>query len=158
MGVILSVEKMSLEEKIQAMETIWDDLCHHADSISSPSWHAKVLKDREDGIGVPSTLVGNVSGNNPFPITPLTESEAKQQIGALLKSSELTKESKYNPSVSAEIAKPIHLKNTDSELKKDSSEPSGYAQKLRELRKLKDEGLLTDKEYEQKRKAIVDGI
>jgi hypothetical protein len=37
----------------------------------------------------------------------------------------------------------------------DSSE---YAQRLRELKKLKDEGLLTDKEYEQKRKSIVDGM
>jgi hypothetical protein len=57
------------------------------------------MKNRTVGyaLGVPSTLVGNVSGNNPFPITPLTESEAKQQIGALLKSSELTKESKSNP-------------------------------------------------------------
>lgn len=31
-------------------------------------------------------------------------------------------------------------------------------ERLRELKKLKDEGLLTDQEYEQKRKAIVDGI
>ena len=31
-------------------------------------------------------------------------------------------------------------------------------QKLRELKKLKDEGLLTNEEYEQKRKAIVDGL
>jgi hypothetical protein len=33
-----------------------------------------------------------------------------------------------------------------------------YSQKLRDLKKLKDEGLLTDKEYEQKRKAIVDAM
>jgi len=50
MGVALYVEKMSIEEKIQAMETIWDDLCKKADSISSPPWHAKVLNDRENGI------------------------------------------------------------------------------------------------------------
>jgi hypothetical protein len=50
MGFTLSVEKMSIEEKIQTMETIWDDLCSRADSISSPPWHAKVLNDRENGI------------------------------------------------------------------------------------------------------------
>lgn len=50
MSVTLSVEKMSIEEKIQTMETIWNDLCNKADSISSPSWHAKVLNDRENGI------------------------------------------------------------------------------------------------------------
>jgi hypothetical protein len=50
MSVALSVEEMSIEEKIQTMETIWDDLCRKADSISSPPWHEKVLNDRENGI------------------------------------------------------------------------------------------------------------
>lgn len=45
-----------------------------------------------------------------------------------------------------------------SKVEAKSSDSSAYAQKLRELKKLKDEGLLTDKEYEQKRKAIVDGM
>lgn len=46
-----------------------------------------------------------------------------------------------------------------TEIKKsNASDSSEYAQKLRDLKKLKDEGLLTDKEYEQKRKAIVDGM
>ncbi|MEN6489293.1 MAG: addiction module protein [Smithella sp.] len=48
MGMSLSVEKMSIEEKFQTMETIWDDLCKKADSISSPPWHEKVLNDREE--------------------------------------------------------------------------------------------------------------
>jgi hypothetical protein len=50
MGMSLSVEKMSIEEKFQTMETIWDDLCKKADSISSPPWHEKILNDRENGI------------------------------------------------------------------------------------------------------------
>jgi hypothetical protein len=50
MGISLSVEKMSIEEKFQTMETIWDDLCKKADSISSPPWHEKVLNDREKAI------------------------------------------------------------------------------------------------------------
>jgi len=50
MGIALSVEKMSIEEKFQTMETIWDDLCKKADSISSPPWHEKVLNDRENAI------------------------------------------------------------------------------------------------------------
>jgi hypothetical protein len=32
------------------MEAIWDDLCRKADSIPSPSWHKKVLKEREDSV------------------------------------------------------------------------------------------------------------
>jgi hypothetical protein len=47
---------------------------------------------------------------------------------------------------------------TNSEAKEKSYEPSGYGQKLRELKKIKDEGLLTDEEYEIKRKAIVDDM
>jgi len=50
MGVALPLEKMSIEEKIQAMETLWDDLCKKADSVLSPPWHEKVLNDRENAI------------------------------------------------------------------------------------------------------------
>ncbi len=57
MEINLPLEKMSTEEKIKAMETIWDDLCKRADSISSPSWHERVLHDREEGIK---------NGNNEF--------------------------------------------------------------------------------------------
>ncbi|MFQ5329283.1 MAG: addiction module protein [Thermodesulfobacteriota bacterium] len=50
MGVTIPLEQMTTEEKIQTMETIWDDLCRKADSIPSPSWHKKVLDEREDRI------------------------------------------------------------------------------------------------------------
>lgn len=50
MKITLPLEKMSTEEKIQTMEIIWNDLCKKADSISSPSWHEKVLHNREEGI------------------------------------------------------------------------------------------------------------
>jgi len=50
MAVTLPLEKMTTEEKIQAMESIWDDLCKSADSLSSPPWHEKILKEREENI------------------------------------------------------------------------------------------------------------
>jgi hypothetical protein len=50
MEITLPLEKMSIEEKIRTMETIWDDLCRKADSISSPSWHEEVLNEREERI------------------------------------------------------------------------------------------------------------
>ncbi len=50
MSITIPLEKMSIEEKLQAMESIWDDLCNKADSISSPSWHKGVLDEREKGI------------------------------------------------------------------------------------------------------------
>lgn len=50
MEFALPLEKMSIEEKIRTMETIWDDLCRKADSIPSPSWHEEVLIEREKRI------------------------------------------------------------------------------------------------------------
>ncbi len=50
MEITSALEHMSIEEKIRAMETIWDDLCKKADSISSPSWHKDVLADREEQV------------------------------------------------------------------------------------------------------------
>ena len=50
MSSSLPLEKMSIEEKIQAMESIWDDLCDRADSLESPAWHGEVLADRESAL------------------------------------------------------------------------------------------------------------
>jgi hypothetical protein len=50
MDITLPLERMSTEEKIRAMEAIWDDLCKKADSLSSPSWHKNVLMEREEQI------------------------------------------------------------------------------------------------------------
>ena len=50
MHVILPLEKMSIEEKIQAMESLWEDLCINADSLTSPEWHRDILEEREKTI------------------------------------------------------------------------------------------------------------
>ena len=50
MEITLPLKKMSIEEKIQTMESIWDDLCKKADSIPSPPWHEEVLNERDEGI------------------------------------------------------------------------------------------------------------
>ena len=47
MSITLPLKKMSAEEKIQIMETIWADLCNTAGSRLSPDWHGKVLADRK---------------------------------------------------------------------------------------------------------------
>jgi len=36
MTIFLPLKNMTIEEKIQAMESIWEDLCDQADSIPSP--------------------------------------------------------------------------------------------------------------------------
>ncbi len=50
MQITLLLDEMSTEEKIQTMETLWDDLCKKADSLSSPSWHKDILQEREKSI------------------------------------------------------------------------------------------------------------
>jgi hypothetical protein len=50
MQTTLPLKKMSIEEKIRAMEEIWEDLCQNPDKLSSPSWHEEILLDREERI------------------------------------------------------------------------------------------------------------
>jgi hypothetical protein len=47
MASTLPLEKMSVEEKLQAMELLWDDLCSKAGGMSSPAWHEDVLAERQ---------------------------------------------------------------------------------------------------------------
>ena len=47
MANTLPLDKMSVEEKIQAMESLWEDLCSRAEGVSSPAWHGDVLSERD---------------------------------------------------------------------------------------------------------------
>ncbi len=44
----IQIENLTVAEKIQVMESLWDSLCAHADNIDSPAWHAEVLQQREE--------------------------------------------------------------------------------------------------------------
>ncbi|GAB6098062.1 addiction module protein [Desulfatiferula olefinivorans] len=45
----INIQDMTTEEKLMAMELLWDDLCKNQ-NLSSPAWHASVLNDREKAI------------------------------------------------------------------------------------------------------------
>ena len=47
MASTLPLEKMSVEEKLEAMESLCDDLCSKAGAVSSPAWHEDVLAERD---------------------------------------------------------------------------------------------------------------
>ncbi len=47
MPATLPLNKMSVVEKLRAMEALWDDLCHRGEPIPSPAWHGEVLAERE---------------------------------------------------------------------------------------------------------------
>ena len=46
MAISIPLEKMSVEEKIQAMESLWDDLRNRAGDALSPAWHGDELARR----------------------------------------------------------------------------------------------------------------
>ena len=43
----LNLEEMTIEEKMQAMEMLWDDFCRKKPDFQSPSWHKEILLERE---------------------------------------------------------------------------------------------------------------
>ncbi len=45
-----SLQTLSVNEKLQVMESLWDDLCEQANQIESPNWHQQVLSGREAAI------------------------------------------------------------------------------------------------------------
>jgi len=45
--MILPLHKMSVAEKLRAMEELWEDLSRNADAFESPAWHEAALKERK---------------------------------------------------------------------------------------------------------------
>ncbi len=41
------IENMSVAERLQAIEQLWDAVCHEARDLASPDWHRQVLADRK---------------------------------------------------------------------------------------------------------------
>ena len=46
MTATLPLEKMTLREKLAAMEALWEDLSQSPDKLPSPAWHKEVLDAR----------------------------------------------------------------------------------------------------------------
>ncbi|MDA9778813.1 addiction module protein [Rubripirellula sp.] len=42
----ISVESLSLGEKLQLMESLWTSLCDKSTDIQSPQWHQDILSER----------------------------------------------------------------------------------------------------------------
>ena len=41
------IERMSVAERLQVMEQLWDALCRDAGEMASPEWHRDILADRK---------------------------------------------------------------------------------------------------------------
>jgi hypothetical protein len=46
MTVRLPLDKMTVEEKLQVMEAIWEDLTRNDEQFESPAWHEAALEER----------------------------------------------------------------------------------------------------------------
>lgn len=46
MPIDLPLEKMTLADKLEAMELLWADISRRPDELPSPTWHKKVLDER----------------------------------------------------------------------------------------------------------------
>ena len=44
---VLPLDEMSVEEKLQTMEAIWENLSANPAAIESPAWHEEELRARE---------------------------------------------------------------------------------------------------------------
>jgi putative addiction module component (TIGR02574 family) len=53
MPIDLPLNTMTVEEKVQLLEQVWDNLCRQSGDVRSPEWHNVVLNERkrqiEDG-------------------------------------------------------------------------------------------------------------
>jgi len=47
MSVSLPLNEMTVLEKLQIMEMIWDDLSRNAEAMEPPAWHGELLAERE---------------------------------------------------------------------------------------------------------------
>ena len=45
-----AIPKLSVQEKLQAMEALWQSLSSKPEAIESPAWHEKELRARERDI------------------------------------------------------------------------------------------------------------
>ena len=43
----LEIERMSVAERLQTIEQIWDSLYRIGENVPSPNWHGEVLADRK---------------------------------------------------------------------------------------------------------------
>jgi hypothetical protein len=47
MKISLDLERMTIAEKLQAVEQIWEDIARNPEEVSSPDWHGELLEERD---------------------------------------------------------------------------------------------------------------
>jgi putative addiction module component (TIGR02574 family) len=47
MNATLQIKQMTVQEKLRAMETLWDELCRQEGVVQVPQWQKTLLDERE---------------------------------------------------------------------------------------------------------------
>jgi len=47
MSPMLELDSMSIEEKVEAMEALWADLCRNEEALPVHEWQKEILNDRQ---------------------------------------------------------------------------------------------------------------
>lgn len=47
MSMEITIDKMTVSEKVCLLEKVWDSLCHKSGDVQSPEWHKSVLELRK---------------------------------------------------------------------------------------------------------------
>ena len=50
MPIKLPLDEMTVQEKLAAMESLWEDLSRSPEAIESPAWHKDILDQRQQRI------------------------------------------------------------------------------------------------------------
>jgi hypothetical protein len=47
MGITLPLDEMTISEKLEVLDQLWNDLSRNPENIPSPEWHGEELQIRE---------------------------------------------------------------------------------------------------------------
>ena len=48
--VVLPLDKMTISEKLEVMEVLWDDISRYPAGFQSPEWHESYLRELEESV------------------------------------------------------------------------------------------------------------
>ena len=50
MATLIAIDQMTIQEKLQTMEALWNDLCRHEEAVPVQEWQKDILDEREKSI------------------------------------------------------------------------------------------------------------
>jgi putative addiction module component (TIGR02574 family) len=59
MPVEVPIQQMSLPQKLELMEALWDNLCREPEKVPSPDWHKEVLEERRHRLASGEEMVSD---------------------------------------------------------------------------------------------------